>query len=74
MRHGIMFALKSLLLFFLAAVLVGVGGLGGYFTARNSVITLLKLQLYNSHIPYPLILFCLGHCAHLLIFHVKWYE
>lgn len=33
-----MFVIKSLLLLFLAAVLVGEGELGGYVTARNVLI------------------------------------
>lgn len=47
-----MFVIKSLLLLFLAAVLVGEGGLGGYVTARNVLIFFLKLTVCASHIRF----------------------
>ncbi len=71
MCHCLMFVLKSLLLFFLAAVLVGEGGLGGYVTVRNVLIFPLKLTLCTSHIVS---FFCLSHCVYSLILLVKGYE
>lgn len=73
MCYCTMFGLKSLLLLFLAAILVGEGGLGVCVIARNVLIFLLKFTLCTSHI-YTFSAFRPGHCAYILIFHVKHYE